>query len=81
MEIVRIVKDTESNWLELGRALELGEAKLRKIDKGNKSNCEKALAVFEMWMKDKGIDATVGYLEDTLKKIEKGNIADKLLGM
>lgn len=80
-EIVRIIEDIESSWLELGTALELGKEKLRKIDNRNKSNREKAMAVLEMWMNEGGSDATVGRLEDTLRKIGKGSIADKLLGM
>lgn len=80
-EIVRIMEDIGSSWQDLGEALELGKAKLCKIDSRNKLNREKAMAVLEMWMNEKGSDATVGRLEDTLKKIGKGSIADKLLGM
>lgn len=75
------MEDIGSSWQDLGEALELGKAKLRKIDSRNKLNREKALAVLEMWMNEEGSDATVGRLEDTLKKIGKGSIADKLLGM
>ncbi len=75
------MEDVESSWLELGTALKLGKEKLRKIDNRNKTNREKAMAVLEMWMNEGGSDATVGRLEDTLRKIVKGSIADKLLGM
>lgn len=76
-----IKDDLGSCWKNLGIALGLEEAKLYNIGENYRHNPEKAFAVLQMWMDKEGNDATIGLLADTLQKIEKKRIGDKLLGI
>lgn len=76
-----IKEDLGSCWKNLGIELGLEEAKLYNIGENYSNNPEKAFAVLQMWMDKEGNDATIGLLADTLQKIEKKRIGDKLLGM
>ena len=81
LEIAEIMEDLEDGWEELATVLELGEENLRKIRKEKKTDREKAYAVFTMWTDEKGDNATMGRLVDTLEKIANRSPVEKMLGM
>lgn len=81
VEIAEIMEDLEGGWEELATALQFGEENLHKIRKENKTNREKAYAVLTMWTNEKGEDATIGRLLDTIVKIAKRSPGKNMLGM
>lgn len=81
-KILDILDDVGCCWLELGIKLDIKpESKVRNLDHDCKLSRERAYKVLEMWMEQKGSDATMGHLACTLISIGKKSIADKLLGM
>ena len=81
LEIAEIMEDLEGGWEELATVLGLGEENLRKIRKEKKTDREKAYAVLTMWRDEKGDNATMGRLVDTLEKIANRSPVEKMLGM
>ena len=74
-------EDLGSFWEDLGRALNLREAKLYNIGEEKNSNKQKAFAVLLEWKQREGNAATIGHLAVVLQKIGKNNIVGRLIGM
>lgn len=80
-QILEIKDEVGTCWLDLGKELGLNEARVRCLEKEYKVNRERAHQVLQMWIDQKGDDATVERLASTLTKIRHKGLADKLLGM
>ena len=79
-QLFSILDDLGSCWKDLGRVLGLTEPQIHNIGEERNCNKERATAVLQMWMDREANDATVGLLADSLEKINKKRIAEKLLG-
>jgi len=76
------IKDEVGNcWQDVGQALKINLAELKKIEHDYRTNSERATEVLQLWMDKNGTDATVGCLACILIQIGHKRIADILLGM
>ena len=66
---------------DLGGVLGLESGSMDSIEADQCACREKARKVLLTWRQKIGKDATVGILIDALKKIERKDVVDKLLGM
>ncbi len=81
-QIRKIKDDVGICWHDLGIELQI-EPKVKVDNLGQDCNeiKERARKVLEMWLDQKGADATVGRLALALFTIKRRSIAEKLLGM
>ena len=81
-QTVKIKDEVGICWLDLGIALKIDpEARVRSLEQDYRRNRERAHQVLQIWMDQKGKNATVGRLACALISIGQKRIADKLLGM
>lgn len=80
MQLNDISEEVGNCWYNVGLSLGISAAKLENIDVEKKANREKALAMLIKWKWKEGRNATVGKLADVLEKVERKDIAEKLLG-
>jgi len=79
--LLHIKEDVGNCWEDLGQALGIELSKLKNVKDDYQYNKERANEVLQIWMEEKGTDATVGRLAYTLIQIKHKRIAEKLFGM
>lgn len=77
----KICDDAGTCWRDLGAELGLEWSVLRNVNTDKEDCREKATEVIRLWKQKEGKAATVKSLADALLRIEKKEIAEKLLGM
>ncbi|XP_078354437.1 uncharacterized protein LOC144639049 [Oculina patagonica] len=77
--VVHIEDDVGRCWRNVGAILRVSTPTLRNIDEDKKLSQDKAWEVLNKWKQQEGRYATVGRLVDVLEKIERKDIAQKLL--
>lgn len=65
----------------LGRRLGLVESVLKNIDSEHRRVIEKGVAMFDEWKNRKTTDATVQALMESLEKIGRRDLSEKVRGM
>lgn len=80
LQIADISDDVGTCWRELGPKLKISGSRIHNLDDEYRSNRDKANALLIIWKQQEGRGAIVGRLADTLAKIGRKSIAEKLLG-
>ena len=75
-----ICDEVGAAWRDLGAELRLGSPVVRNLNYDCNSNRDRAWGVIDKWIQRNPNEATVGNLEDALKKIGMGKAAQKLVG-
>jgi len=73
------VKALSTSWKMLGRRLGISEGGIKNIDEENRYVVDKGMAMFAEWKGQKGEGATVGVLTEALEKIERFDLAEKIV--
>ena len=81
IQIWSICDEVGVDWRKLGSVLGIASSFMDNIEAHNRASRERARKLLRKWMTEEGKGATVGILIDALKKIERRDVIEKLLGM
>ena len=81
VQIWSICDEVGVSWRDLGTILGIASSFMDNIEAHNRASRERARKLLRKWMTEEGKGATVGILIDALKKIERRDVIEKLLGM
>ena len=81
IQIWSICDEVGVDWRNLGSVLGIASSFMDNIEAHNRASRERARKLLRKWMTKEGKGATVGILIDALKKIERRDVIEKLLGM
>ena len=81
IQIWSICDEVGVDWRKLGSVLGIASSFMDNIEAHNRASRERARKLLRKWMTKEGKGATVGILIDALKKIERRDVIEKLLGM
>ena len=81
IQIWSICDEVGVDWRDLGTVLGIAPSFMDNIEADNGASRERARKLLRKWMTKEGNGATVGILIDALKKIERRDVIEKLLGM
>lgn len=80
LQLSDISDDVGTCWRELGPKLKVAASKIRNLDEEYNHNRDKANSLLIIWKEQVGSGALAGHLADSLERIGRKSIAEKLLG-
>lgn len=81
LQLSDISDDVGTCWRELGPKLKVAASKIRNLDEEYNHNRDKANSLLIIWKEQVGSGALAGHLADSLERIGRKSIAEKLLGV
>ena len=81
IHIRSICSEVGADWRDLGAVLGMESALIDDIENNHRECREMAWKVLQKWTHKKGNGATMGILINALKKINRRDVVEKMLGM
>lgn len=79
-QLTKLSKALGSNWRKLGNFLGVSERQLEYINKSNKRENDKGKDMLDEWKRTRGDAATLGALQEALKRAEMDDLLDIVAG-
>lgn len=79
-QLTKLSKALGSNWRKLGNFLGVSERQLEYINKSNKQENDKGKDMLDEWKRTRGDAATLGALQEALKRAEMDDLLDIVAG-